>query len=225
LFKARRFACRHRCETPVTRVVLLSLLALVSGLGLFVAIVGTTTLKRWAYEEPGRDAWQQPDRVVAALALRAGSTVGDVGSGGGYFSFRFAGAVGREGRVYSADLDEGLLAYVAEQAGRRGLDNLRTVQARPDDPALPEPVDLLFLSNTAHHFSDRVAWFRNARRYLAPGARVAIVDYVGKHGAPPVEELVAELEQAGYRLVEQFDFLDRQYFVVFEPVGRLAEPV
>lgn len=200
------------------RLAVFALAALAVVALLVFVVVGPTTLKRWAYEDPGRDDWQQPDRVIAALALEPGQRVADVGAGGGYFTFRLAEAVGPAGQVLAADVDEGLLAYVAAEARRRGLTNVETVRAAADDPRLPEPVDLLFLSNTAHHFDDRIAWFRGARRYLAPGGRVAIVDYVGKHGSPPQERLVRELDEAGYRLVAAHDFLAKQYFVVFEPV-------
>ncbi|MDX1383263.1 MAG: class I SAM-dependent methyltransferase [Thermoanaerobaculia bacterium] len=199
------------------RIVLFVVAALVAALGLFLASGGVTTLKRWAYEEPGRDGWQQPERVVESLGLAAGDRVADVGAGGGYFSFRFAAAVGDEGRVFAADLDRGLLDYVAKEAEKRGYANIRTVLAAPDDPRLPEPVDLLFTCNTAHHFADRVVWFRGVRRYLAPGGRLAVVDYFDMHGSAPPEQLEAELVEAGYRVVERPDFLSRQYFLIAEP--------
>lgn len=188
-------------------------------LGIFVAVVGPTTLKRWAYEEPGRDRWQQPERVLEALALRPGLVVADVGSGGGYFAFRLAEAVGSNGKVYACDIDTGLNRYVAEQTRERGLDNLVVVEAAADDPHLPEPVDLLFTSNTVHHFADPAAYFAAARRYLRPGARVAVIDYREEHGSIQEGELVERLGAVGFELEERFDFLAKQYFVVL----RLAE--
>jgi predicted methyltransferase len=55
-------------------------------------------------ENPERDAEQKPDQVIAALGLRAGETVADIGAGSGYFSFRFARALGNSGRVCEAQL-------------------------------------------------------------------------------------------------------------------------
>lgn len=62
---------------------------------------------------------------------------------------------------------------------------------------------------------------------LAPGGRVAIVEYDPEAEGPgpprrvrlPRETVIAELEAAGYRLVADHDLLPRQYFLVFEPVG------
>jgi predicted methyltransferase len=53
-------------------------------------------------ENPERDAEQKPDQVIAPLGLRAGETLADIGAGSGYFSFRFARALGNSGRVYEA---------------------------------------------------------------------------------------------------------------------------
>ncbi|MGH9452670.1 MAG: hypothetical protein ACRD2O_01715, partial [Terriglobia bacterium] len=43
---------------------------------------------------PARDAWQHPDQVMDELGIHAGSVVGDVGCGRGYFTFRMAKRVG-----------------------------------------------------------------------------------------------------------------------------------
>ena len=72
--------------------------------------------KRFAYEGFDRDSWQQPDAVIEALAIRPGSTVADIGAGGGYFSFRLADAVGPNGRVYAVDIDEDMVAYLKKKA-------------------------------------------------------------------------------------------------------------
>ena len=185
-------------------------------------------LKRLLYEEPWRDRSQQPARVVAALGLAPGDQVADLGAGGGYFTFRLARAVGKGGHVYAVDVDASLLAYVAYQAHRRGLPQVTTVLAPPNDPGLAvASVDVIFLSNVFHHLPDPPAYFRNARRVLRQGGRVAIVEASGRgfpkgHATPP-EAIVAAMEAAGFKLLEQHTFLAKQSFQVFGVVeARLA---
>jgi predicted methyltransferase len=182
--------------------------------------LGCGTVKRYAYEGFDRDEWQQPERVVADLALVPGAKVADLGAGGGYFTFRLARAVGPEGRVYAADIDEGMNAHVAREAHKQGLANVRTVLAAPHDAKLPEPVDLFFSSNTYHHLTERTAYFRGVReRQLAPGGRVAIVEFrpgAGSHSTPR-KTIEQEMGAAGFRLLKSFDYLERQNFLVFVP--------
>src|SRR5262249_8042116 len=74
---------------------------------------GCTRMKRFAYEGFLRDRWQHPERVIASLGLQPGAAVADLGSGGGYFTFRLARAVGPTGKVYAADVDQDLNDYIA----------------------------------------------------------------------------------------------------------------
>jgi arsenite methyltransferase len=198
----------RRFRVPVWWVALLSLV-LVSGCG---------ALKRYAYAGPGRDQTQQPDRVVAALALHPGARVADIGAGGGYFTFRLADAVGPGGFVYAIDVDPDMLSYLRTRVRNEQRANIEVIEAAPDDSRLPAAsVDLIFICNTYHHLSDRVAYFDALRARLRPDGRVAIIDYEeGKHGTNPAV-IRAELTDAGYALVKEETFLEEQSFLIFTP--------
>lgn len=206
-------------------------------LAVLVALVvlgasGCTCWKRWTYEGWGRDGWQQPEQVIHSLDIAPGSAVADLGSGGGYFTFRLADAVGSEGRVYAVDVDAELLEYIGERSREEGRDNIVTVLAAYDDPTIPDAsVDLLFTSNTYHHLENRSAYFARAARVLRPGGRVAIIDLddrtwimrVFGH-VTPRDEIVREMEDAGYRLDADHTFLSRQSFLVFARADQARDP-
>jgi arsenite methyltransferase len=186
---------------------------------------GCARLKQCAYEGISRDEWQQPQKVIAALKLRPGAVVADLGAGGGYFTFRLAEAAGPGGKVYAVDVDPDMVELVAKTAKEKAQTNIETILAKPENPLLPEAgVDLIFTSNTYHHIGDRVAYFSNLRRFLRAGGRVAIVEFdrrgwlegLLRHYTPS-EFIEREMEQAGYSLQENFDFLDRQSFLIFTP--------
>lgn len=188
---------------------------------------GCGELKRFAYEGIGRDAWQQPERVVAALGIRPGDRVADLGAGGGYFTFRLARAVGPEGRVFAVDVDPDMVEHLTRSAREEGHANVEAVLAAEDDPGLPDgEVDLLFTCNTYHHLGDRVRYFERLRGDLAPGGRVAVIEYDGSGllgglfgHATSAETIRGEMETAGYRLVEEPGFLDKQHFLIFAAPG------
>ena len=194
-----------------------------AALAALVLLAGCTALKKCAYEGFGRDGWQQPERVVQSLAIKPGERIADLGSGGGYFTFRLSQAVGPTGKVYAVDVDKDMLEDLAERAKNDGYRNIEKVLAKYDDPSLPESgVDLIFTSNVYHHIEARAKYFADAARYLRPGGRIAIVDFNGKHWSAtfvghttPVELIKKEMGEAGYRLERELDFLDRQSFLVF----------
>jgi trans-aconitate methyltransferase len=73
------------------------------------------------------------------------------------------------------DTDADLRTEVAWAAARIGLDNVRPVEAQPDDSGTPEPVDLVLLSASFHHLPDQVRYFErlrgSARSWLATKLR------------------------------------------------------
>jgi predicted methyltransferase len=200
---------------PARTYAVLAALALAVG-------TGCTYLKRFSYEGWGRDRWQQPERVIATLALQPGMRVADLGAGGGYFTFRLADAVGPSGIVYAVDVDDGLLEYVRARAAETGYANVVAVRAAPDDASVPARVDLLFTCNTYHHLEDRVRYLAGVRRYIRPGGRIAVIDHDGRGGllarwfghATEASVMRRELEAAGYRVDQEHEFLSSQAFVV-----------
>jgi len=189
---------------------------------------GCTSLKRFSYEGFSRDGWQQPERVIAALGVHPGDRVADLGAGSGYFTLRLARAVGPSGRVYAVDVDEAMNAYLRERVAQAGLSNVEVILGRFEDPLLPDGgIDLVLVVDTYHHLEHRPDYFRNLRRDLTPGGRVAVIDFDGSKGwfvrwtghITPRELLLREMAEAGYKVVEEFDFIDRQAFVIFRPAG------
>ena len=200
--------------------------ALLLAAGLAGVVGGCGACKRFSYEGFSRDEWQQPERVIAALGIRPGDRVADLGSGSGYFTLRLARAVGPEGRVFAVDVDEEMNEYLRQRVAQAGAANVEVIDGRFEDPLLPDSgVDLVLTVDTYHHIDDRTAYFRKLRSDLAPGGRVAVIDYDGREGwfvrwtghFTARDALLREMDEAGYEVVAEHDFIDRQSFVIFEP--------
>jgi ubiquinone/menaquinone biosynthesis C-methylase UbiE len=178
------------------------------------------------FDDPARDAWQRPAEVAAALGVRPGQTVADLGAGTGYFTRPLAEVVGPTGTVLAVDVEPNLIAYLRERAAREHLSNVRAVLAAADDPRLPAAgVDAVLVVDTYHHIDDRIGYFSRLRRALRPAGRVAVVDWqkrplpVGPEMDHKLarEQVVEEMQGAGYRRVDEPTFLPYQYFLVFQP--------
>lgn len=152
--------------------------------------------------------------------------VADVGAGTGYLSRALSAAVGPRGVVFAVEVEPNLVTHLRARAEREGTANVVPVLGSTSDPRLPAGrVDRVLLLDTYHHVDDRVDYFRRLRRTLAPGGRVVIVDWEKREdaiGPPPGhrlarEQVVAEMERAGYRLLPATAPLPHQYVLAFAP--------
>ncbi|MCC6409677.1 MAG: class I SAM-dependent methyltransferase [Planctomycetes bacterium] len=164
-------------------------------------------------ESAGRVADLDVPVVLEKLALADGTTVADLGCGPGVFSLAFARAL-PHGLVYSVDVEPRQLDRLREHLLADGLENVVPVLASYSTPHLPlASCDLIFIADTYHHFDERVSYMRGLRRFLAPGGRLAILEYKPGPlpvGPPPthklkVGELERELVDAGYEREAKFD--------------------
>ena len=178
-------------------------------------------------ESPQRESEQKPQEVLAALALKNGEIVADIGAGSGYFSFRFARQVGNNGRVYAVDISPDMILYMNRRIREQKLNNVVTVLSAADDPLLPDiAIDRFFICNTWHHIQNQTQYMALMKKMLKPGGQVVIVDYKKKElpVGPPLEmkiarkDVVKQFESNGFKLARQHDFLPYQYFLVFVPV-------
>src|SRR5437879_13914125 len=87
-------------------------------------------------DSKARDLWQKPQEVMDALGIKEGSIVGDIGAGGGYFTFHLAARVGPKGKVYAEDILESEINKIHERAAKEGLPQIVAVQGAKDDPPL-----------------------------------------------------------------------------------------
>jgi ubiquinone/menaquinone biosynthesis C-methylase UbiE len=174
-----------------------------------------------SFDAPERDAWQMPDRIIAALALKSGQSVADIGAGTGYFTVRLARSAAAP-KVYAVDIEAAMVEYLQHRAMREGLGNVVPVKASAERTNLPEPVDVVLIVDTYHHLPSRVEYFTALKKSMKPGARLAIVDFKkDAPDGPPVEfrftadQITGELAQAGFELQTQHDFLPRQMFLIY----------
>ena len=174
------------------------------------------------FEEPGRDQRLQIDRVMDLLHLKPGSTIADIGAGGGWFSVRAARRVGPKGRVIAEDINPKAIASIQQRAQREHLANIVAVLGTPDDPKLtPDSLDAALMLKVYHEIAHPLLVLANLRAALKPGARFGIIDRNGNGSDHGLKESIVreEVEHAGFRQVARYDFTKadgQDYFLIFE---------
>lgn len=174
------------------------------------------------FEDPERDRNLQIGRVMDVLQIKQGSRVADVGAGSGWFTVRAARRVGQNGLVYAVEINRDYLKYIEARALREKLVNIRPVLSREDNPLLPEQsLDAVLILKTYHEIAQPIRLLTHVKQSLSPNGRLGIIDRNGRgddHGLDR-DTVVSEAEQAGFTLIEQYDFVKpdgMDYFLVFQ---------
>jgi uncharacterized protein (TIGR01244 family) len=184
-----------------------------------------------------REQQEQPERVLQVMGLRDGDVVADIGCGNGFYSLRLARQIGPRGVVFAVDVQQGMLDQLAERQEEAGISNIYPVLGRYEDPLLPPgKVDWMLVADAYHEFSNPEAMLARMKEALAPGGRVALIEYraereTGANGFPvprdhsmTVDEVVSEWSRAGFELVNFFEFLPIQHFFVFRNADDTSRP-
>jgi arsenite methyltransferase len=123
------------------------------------------------------DVVEQRRVVRAALGLRPGERVLDIGSGPGFLAHEMAAEVGPGGAVEGVDPSESMLALAAARVAAPGA---APVGLHPGDAlALPFPdgsFDAITSTQVMEYVADIPAALAEARRALRPGGRLLILD-------------------------------------------------
>ena len=118
-----------------------------------------------------------------------------------------------------------MLDYIRQRAQDDEIKNIQLVQALPHDPKLPPAsVDMIFICDTLHHISERPTYYPLLAKALRPGGRLVNIDFykkplpLGPSVAMKIDkpEMIEEAKSAGFHVVQDFDFLPYQYFLIFQ---------
>jgi ubiquinone/menaquinone biosynthesis C-methylase UbiE len=212
----------------MTALALILALALVPGVGSLAAQAAQSHGRLFPpqdlglLESPDRDKWQQPDRIMDALAIADGATVADIGAGAGWFTIRLARRVGPNGIVYSTDVQRPMLEAIRRRVGREGLQNVHTRLATTTTPNLPGgSTDAVLVVDVYDQVAvdDRVPLLRSLATALKPGGRIGIVNYKPGQGGPGPDIRIdsaaveADARAAALRILARQD-LPYQYLLV-----------
>jgi precorrin-6B methylase 2 len=174
-------------------------------------------------EEGAREERQRVEDIFAAMAVRPGAVVVDVGAGGGFLTVRLARAVEPGGRVIAVDTDKGVVQRLQMRVQQEGLTNVEVVQGADDDPHLtPESVDAAVIVNAYHEMRAYGPMLHHLRAALKRTGRLVIVEpftekrrHESRDAQTRVHEIALpfverEARDAGFRIARTEDpFIER----------------
>jgi SAM-dependent methyltransferase len=181
-------------------------------------------------ERPEREREEEPSKAIAALDIKPGQVVADVGAGSGYYTVRLAERVGASGKVFATDIQPQMLTLVQQRVARERLTQVEVVQATATDPGLPQnQLDLILMVDVYHELARPQEVLRQLRAALKPDGRLVLIEFRKESAWVPireehkmsVKEARMELEAEGYRFDRVIDVLPWQHILVFR---RCREP-
>jgi len=175
-------------------------------------------------ERPERMAEERPDLLVAALTLKPGDQVADLGAGTGYLSWRLAQALSPAGRVYAVDVQPEMLSRLRRNMAVRGITNVVTILGTPTDPRLPaSALDCILMVDVYHELARPCEVLEALCVALKPAGRIVFVEYRAEDPTIPIKplhkmteaQIRAEAALHPLEWVETIRTLPRQHVVIF----------
>ncbi len=116
---------------------------------------------------------------LAALKLKAGERVLDIGCGAGATTFDIAREVGTSGRAVGVDISHPLVQLARQRTGAQSVDFVEADAGA--DAIAGAPFDAAFSRFGVMFFADPAAAFTHLRGALRPGGRLTFVCWRGLH--------------------------------------------
>lgn len=185
------------------------------------------------FNNPRREEWEKTSKIINAIKIKPGQTIADIGSGPGYYTFKFAQQVGQKGKVYAIDTVQTHLDYVKGISDKYGVTNVQPINSDPGTTiglSTTQKVDLAFMCSLYHNIyamateDNRNTFVESIVSALKPGGRLVVVDnafvkpgQLPYHGPFIAKELITgQFKYHGLRLVEEHQFIPQRYVLVFE---------
>lgn len=178
------------------------------------------------FEREGREVYDLREKIADATRVDSGEIVADIGAGTGLFSRLFAQRVAEQGKVYAVDISEEFIRNIERLARAQGLANIEGIVNSGRDTGLPSnTVDIVFTCDTYHHFEYPQSMLASIHAALKADGRLVVIDFIKDpaissdwvmgHVRADKQSVIREIERAGFKLAEEFDFLRQNYFLVF----------
>ncbi len=193
--------------------------------GRVIASVMSVEGHRWL-DRPEREDEEAPTKAIAALDIKPGMAVADIGAGSGYYTMRLSRSVGPTGKVFATDVQRGMLDLIDRRMADEHVTNVTTVLGTAENPSLPAgAIDLALMVDVYHELQSPQTFMRRLRDTLKPDGRLVLLEFRKEDPKVPiraehkmsVDEARRELTADGFVFDRVIDVLPWQHILIFRP--------
>jgi ubiquinone/menaquinone biosynthesis C-methylase UbiE len=147
---------------------------------------------------------QPPDNIIKSSGIKEGMRVLDLGCGSGAYTTFMARAVGKMGKVYALDFQQGMLNQLAKKLSRPEKKDITNVEiVRADARDLPFEngfFDLVIMIGAFQEMPEREKVLAGIERVLKPGGILAISEALPDPDFPLKATTIRMVEEGGFRV-------------------------
>ena len=186
------------------------------------ALVVLATAVLAQQDEREREKTERVADILAAIGVKDGAHIADVGSADGFYTLRIAKAVAPAGKAYAIDIEQKSLDKLRARAQEETITNVEIILSEPADPKLPQgALDAVLIRNAYHEMVAYREILKAVMSGLKPGGLLVVSEgmsdslldkpreqQVKEHYiAPGIVE--AELREAGFEIIDRDDAFTR----------------
>lgn len=179
---------------------------------------------------PKRPLWENTSMIIENLGFKPGDVIADIGSGSGFFTYKFSKMVGQTGKVYALELKDEHLQSLNDFLTTESIQNVQTIKGKEEIIELPKQVDKMFMCSLYHIMygvisdTDRDTYLKSLCKCLKKDGELIIVDNgpvdddtLPYHGPYITPELIQyQLLFYGFELVEYKQIIPQRYMLKFK---------
>ena len=148
--------------------------------------------------------WLQNPYKILSPYVKEGMVVIDVGCGPGFFSVELAKMVGKTGKVFSVDLQEGMLKKLRDKIKGTDLEGIiKLIKCDKDVINVPEKGDFILCFYMVHEVPDKEGFFGTLKKLLNEKGDLLIVEPKFFHvSKKEFDETLRKAGSAGFKAAE-----------------------
>lgn len=178
--------------------------------------------KQNKFENPLRLEELKMEETLKKIGLTEDQIMCDIGAGSGIFTIP-AAKITKE-TVYALDINDEMLAIIAEKARTEGIGNIKLIKVEDEHFNLTDQAaDIILMVAVLHEISNPTVFLKEVVRIVKDQGRIAVIEFHKRRttmGPPPEQRLGSDevskmLGDTGFKVVKEFDIGDNYYCLVF----------
>ena len=175
-------------------------------------------------ERSEREIEEDVSTLIKNMKIKTNDTIADIGAGSGFHVFKMA-PLAKNGLVYAVDIQPEMLEAIELKKRSKKVSNVETVLGSEKSINLPKnSLDKILLVDVYHEFSYPAEMVESIKNALKPNGQLFLIEYRGEDSSVPIKKIhkmtekqsIAEMEVAGFKLIENIDNLPWQHCMIFE---------